>query len=283
MGKSAAAPSQLIGAMAPISHLVVGGVPTALVSRADICDVVVGDAKARAESEIAVVTRLMFSVNGQALSLAASDQAYREALLQADMIHADGQAIVMAGNLLGGAQIPERSATTDLIHDISKVAVENGLSFYLLGATEEINRRCAEELQVLYPGMEIVGRRNGYFDKSEEYQICEGIRASGADVLWVGLGKPKEQLFCVRNRERLGVSWAITCGGCFNFITGDYRRAPQWMQHIGLEWVFRMLTNPKKLFWRYLTTNLHAIYLMLTRTRRVDRPRSVEAKEARRS
>ena len=217
-------------------------------------------------------TRLMFSSNGQAVSLAATDPAYRDALHQADVVHADGQAIVTAANLLSGSRISQRSATTDLIHDMSKVAVERGLSFYLLGADENLNRRCAQKLQDMYPGLRIAGRHHGYFAQAEEDQICEDIRASRADVLWVGLGKPKEQLFCVRNRERLGASWAITCGGCFNFVTGDYHRAPRWVQRIGLEWMFRMLTDPKKLFWRYFTTNPHALYLMVTRTPRVHRP-----------
>ena len=83
--------------------------------------------------------------------------------------------------------------------------------------------------------------------------------------MWVGLGKPKEQLFCLRNRSALHATWAITCGGCFSFVTGDYRRAPRWMQHAGIEWLFRAMTNPK-LLWRYATTNPHAALLLATKT-----------------
>lgn len=149
---------------------------------------------------------------------------------------------------------------------IAEAASQHGLNFYLLGATEEVNRQCEEKLRITYPRLNVVGRRNGYFNKDEEEGICAAINEAQADIVWVGLGKPKEQLFCVKNRNRLKVAWLVTCGGCYNFITGHYSRAPRWMQNIHLEWLHRMLTNPRELFWRYLTTNPHALYLIATRT-----------------
>jgi len=85
-------------------------------------------------------------------------------------------------------------------------------------------------------------------------------------VLWVGLGVPLEYEFCERNRDRLKAGWIVTCGGCFNFATGAYRRAPEWMQRTGLEWLHRLWREPKRLFWRYAVTNPLAIFLLLTRT-----------------
>ena len=137
---------------------------------------------------------------------------------------------------------------------------------YLLGATEEVNARCAEILAKRYPGLEIVGRRNGYFARADEAAVCEAINESGADVVWIGLGVPLEQAFCARNKHCLKAGWLVTCGGCFNFVTGDYARAPTWMQKAGLEWLFRLAREPRRLFWRYAVSNPRAIYLMLTRT-----------------
>ena len=211
--------------------------------------------------------RLLFSANGHALSLAARDKGFRVALEQADVIHADGQEIVFASRGIRGGGIPERSATTDLIHDLAPICAAEGLSFFLLGGTEDVNARCAEALARRYPGLKIAGRRNGYFAREEERGVCEEIGASGADILWAGLGKPLEQLFCARNRDELRVAWAITCGGTFRFVVGDYRRAPQWMQSAGLEWLYRMGDSPRGLLWRYLTTNPHALFLLATRTR----------------
>ncbi|NNK78438.1 MAG: WecB/TagA/CpsF family glycosyltransferase [Litoreibacter sp.] len=187
------------------------------------------------------------------------DPEYAAALAQANIIHADGQFVVWLSRLLPGHAIPERTATTDLIHACAKGAVENGLSFFLLGGRADINRRCAEELTRRHEGLKISGRRDGYFSEAEEDAVVEEINASGTDVLWVGLGKPAEQLFAIRNRDRLNCAWIVTCGGCFHFVIGDYKRAPVWMQKAGLEWVHRMATGPRYLLRRYLVTIPHTL------------------------
>jgi exopolysaccharide biosynthesis WecB/TagA/CpsF family protein len=249
-----------------IPHLVVGGVRVAPLSRSEICAVVADECRSRRTKPASPrSSRLLFSSNGHVLSLAARNAEFREALEQADLVHADGQAIVFASKRIPGHSIPERSATTDLMHDLCRRARGEGYSFFLLGGDEDLNARCARMLERIYPDLNIAGRRNGYFDDSQESEVCEEINASGADIVWVGLGKPREQLFCLRNRSALRATWAITCGGCFSFVTGDYRRAPRWMQHTGLEWLFRA-TNSPKLFWRYATTNPHAALLLAART-----------------
>jgi N-acetylglucosaminyldiphosphoundecaprenol N-acetyl-beta-D-mannosaminyltransferase len=244
--------------------VVVGGIPTARLSRQGMTDLMLNDClAARSGGQPA---KLVFDVNGHALALAYWNRAFRGDLTAGDLIHADGQAIVTASRLLARAPIPERSATTDFFHDAAAVAGRAGLRFYLLGATEDVNARCEAKMRALYPDLQIVGRRHGYFAAGEEPAICDAINASEADVVWVGLGKPNEQAFCVRNKDRLKAGWLVTCGGCFNYVVGNYPRAPEWMQSLGLEWLHRMATNPRKLFWRYLTTNPVAIYLLLTQT-----------------
>ena len=213
--------------------------------------------------------RLIFDLNGHGLALAKWDRSFRRDLIAADLIHADGQAIVMASRLLTQTPISERSATTDFFHDAAPAAIEHNLRVFLLGAKEDVNRACAAEMMRLYPGLQIVGRRNGYFSEAEEPAICEQINASGADIVWVGLGKPKEQAFCIRNRDRLRAGWLITCGGCFNYIVGTYQRAPAWVQEIGLEWLVRAILHPRQVAWRYITSNPIAIYLLLTQTRSI--------------
>ncbi len=162
--------------------------------------------------------------------------------------------------------IPERSATTDFIHDAARLAAQHGLRFFLLGATEEANAEAARILQETYPGLQIVGRRHGYFCRDEEDEICDEINLTLPDVIWVGLSVPLEYEFAVRNKARLSAGWLVTCGGCYNFVTGAYARAPRWMQAAGLEWLFRLIREPKRLFWRYAVTNPLAIFLLLTRT-----------------
>ena len=209
--------------------------------------------------------KLVMDVNGHGLSLARTDLAFRDTVKQADIIHADGGFIVSLSQRMCENTIPERSATTDMIHDFAARFADTGHSFYLLGATEEVNAQCTDKLRETYPGLNIVGRRNGYFDAADEDAIIDEINRLKPDVIWLGLGKPKEQEVALRWRERLqGTAWIITCGGCFNYVTGHYARAPQWMQDANIEWVHRLLTNPRKLFWRYAVTSPHALWIAFT-------------------
>lgn len=247
-----------------VEHRRIGGVSVAIVSEAELISCMVGDCQRNRAGDLDRPV-VVADTNGQAISMQASDPAYARALEAADIVHADGQFIVWLSRLFGGKAIPERTATTDLIHAAASAAEAQGLSFFLLGGSEDINRRCAERLAELHPGLQIAGRRNGYFDAEEEAAVLDEIRQSGADVLWVGLGKPKEQHFALRAREVLGCAWIVTCGGCFNFIAGDYRRAPPWMQRAGLEWLHRMATGPRYLVRRYLVTIPHALWLVFLR------------------
>jgi exopolysaccharide biosynthesis WecB/TagA/CpsF family protein len=252
-----------------IEHVFVGGVKVTLLSRAELTRHIVDDCLWRRAEGGGGPPALLFDSNGQGISMAATDPQFRAALEQADVVHADGGFVVLASRFVAGAPVPDRSATTDLLHDVAAAGLEHRLSHYLLGATEEVNAACAERLRELHPGILIAGRRNGYFSAAEEAGVIAAINEAAPDILWVGLGKPKEQLLAVRTREILRGSWLITCGGCFNYVAGHYRRAPQWMQRASLEWLFRAVTTPK-LLWRYATTSPHAIWLAATR---IDRRR----------
>src|SRR5436305_3761528 len=245
-------------------EILVGGIRTACLSRAQLATLMVGDCVAARSGNRG--PKLVFACNGHAIALAATDMHFRQYFEAANLIHADGQPVVLASKLLTRHPIPERSATTDFIHDAARAAAESGLSFFLLGGTESMNAQCASILRADYSGLCIAGRRNGYFREDEEAALCEAINASGADILWVGLGVPLEYQFCMRNRHRLNAGWIVTCGGCFNFITGGYARAPRWMQASGVEWLYRLLRDPQRLFWRYAVTNPLAIFALLTKT-----------------
>lgn len=245
-----------------IAHVCVGGVRAAVASRAELTAHIVEDCLRRRGS--GGPARLLFDTNGHAISLAARNPAYRHALETADAVHVDGGWIVVASRLLTSGAVPERSATTDLIHDIASAGVPHGLRHYLLGCSEEVNSACATRLAELHPGMIVCGRHHGYFD--DHAAVVEKVKAAAPDVVWIGLGKPREQLFAAKFREALGAAWAISCGGCFNYVTGHYARAPKWMQRAHLEWLFRAATGPR-LLWRYATTSPHALWLALTRSR----------------
>ncbi len=258
-GGAAALPPPTSG-WKPLLHVRVAGLWVATASRQALVDAALHDARLPTDRRRA---RLVFDANGHGVSLAASDESFRNALESADVVHADGGFLVTFSRWLAGKSVAERSATTDMIHDFAG-AQGGGFSFYLLGGTEEVNAKATAILQQMYPNLKIVGRRNGYFSREQESDVVKEINATKPDVLWVGLGKPFEQEFCIRNRKSFNAAWVITCGGCYNYITGDYSRAPNWMQRANLEWVHRAATRPKQLLWRYLTTTPHALFLALT-------------------
>jgi exopolysaccharide biosynthesis WecB/TagA/CpsF family protein len=246
---------------APFSTVVLGGLPTIVATRQQLAQLMVNDCRAARKSDSAPLPKLVFSSNGQGISLAGRDRSFFEAMLQADMIHADGMPLVYASRLFTRKPLQERIATTDFFHDAAAAAVEADLSFFMLGGTEAQNVAACAAARSLYPNLRLAGRRNGYFKREQDPEVCAEIVASGADVLWVALGKPLQEHWSLRNRERLrGIAWIKTCGGLFDFLGGGVKRAPAWVQAVALEWAWRAAQEPQRLGWRYLVTNPHAIY-----------------------
>jgi len=246
----------------------VGGLPTVRLTRAQFAEQLAADWRAQQAAGRQLPPKVAFSSNGQALALTATSAAYKAAMAAANYIHADGMWVVLASRWLTRTPLPERIATTDFFHDAARIAMRDGLKFFLLGGTETENRAAFEAVQKQYPTLQIVGCQHGYWPQEAEPALLATIRQSGADVLWVNLGKPRQEEFCLKYRDQLsGITWLKTCGGLYKFLGGLEKRAPLWMQNLGLEWLHRLVYNPKRLFWRYFTTNIVAVWLLLTRTR----------------
>ena len=207
------------------------------------------------------------SANGQVLSLCSLSPAIRSVFLAADLIHADGMPLVCASRLLCREPLPERVATTDLVYDVAEIAVRQHASFFLLGGTDAVATLARRNLERRYPRLVIAGSRGGYFSAAEEDSVVDEIRAARPHILWVAMGVPREQMFVVRNRERLhGVGLIKTAGGLLDFVSETNKRAPRWMQEMCLEWLYRLCWEPRRLAPRYVRTNPHALYLLLTRS-----------------
>ncbi len=208
------------------------------------------------------------SANGQVLSMCALDPEIKALFEEADIIHADGQPMVKASQLLAKHKLPERVATTDLVHNTAAMAQKEDVTFYFLGASQEVIDKAVANMQEKYPDLKFVGHRNGFIKPEEEDDVIAQINAAKPDILWIGMGVPLEQRFVSRNLERFtNVGVIKTSGGLFDFLSGRNSRAPQWMQDWGLEWAYRAWLEPKRLLWRYLTSNPHAVWLLLTKTR----------------
>jgi exopolysaccharide biosynthesis WecB/TagA/CpsF family protein len=241
----------------------VGGLPIAVIDCQQSARRMIDSAvKRRGTSQPpAVVT----SANGQVISLCARDSAIRSLFLAADLIHADGMPLVIASRLKCATPLPERVATTDLFHDVARLAQDTGASFYFLGGEPHVLDKALLRVRSTYPRLIVCGHRSGYFDDDEVAQVIADINDAKPDILWVGMGVPREQIFALRYRDRLtNVGLIKTSGGLFDFLSGRNRRAPEWMQSAGLEWLYRMWLEPRRLLLRYVTTNPHALYLLLT-------------------
>jgi N-acetylglucosaminyldiphosphoundecaprenol N-acetyl-beta-D-mannosaminyltransferase len=243
----------------------IGGLPIALINRVDSAQLMLDAALNRRDSDLPPL--IFSSANGQVVSMSARHSWVRELFLAADLIHADGMPLVLISRLLHKRPLPERVCTTDLFHDVARAAPGRRARMFLLGATKHVIDEAARRIRGLYPELEVAGHAGGYLRReSDEDRIIEAINAARPDILWLGLGVPAEQAFAVRNRSRLRVGLIKTSGGLFDYISGKNARAPEWMQHAGLEWAFRTYLEPRRLAGRYLATNPHALFLLLTRT-----------------
>lgn len=204
------------------------------------------------------------SANGQVIALARSDLHFKSNLLAADQIHADGMPMVLLSRFFSKFMLRERVATTDLVHAVAEMAQTSSVSFYFLGGSADVNRKAVANMREKYPNLIFAGARDGYFPKEKEAEVIEEIMAVRPDILWIGLGVPLEQDFVVRNRERLrGIGVIKTSGGLFDFLSGKNSRAPEWMQNMGLEWVYRTILEPRRLLSRYLKTNPVALWQIM--------------------
>jgi N-acetylglucosaminyldiphosphoundecaprenol N-acetyl-beta-D-mannosaminyltransferase len=198
-------------------------------------------------------------VNAANVVRANDDPHYRALLERGDLIGSDGQPFVWAARLLG-QQLPERVAGIDLMERVLLRARESGWRIYLLGAREQVVTRLGERLAA--EGLHVVGVRNGFYLPEEEPAVLADIRRSGADVLFVGMPTPAKERIVVAGPESTGVPVCIGVGGSFDVLAGELRRAPVTMQRLGLEWLFRLVQEPRRLFGRYAVTNTRFIALV---------------------
>ncbi|MDQ4138409.1 MAG: WecB/TagA/CpsF family glycosyltransferase [Actinomycetota bacterium] len=222
------------------------GVPVAPLSMAEVVDTVL-DWTTEDRVQVAV------GVNAAVCNLAASDERFRALLLDSDLAYADGQSIVWAGKLLG-LRMPERVATTDLVHPLLQACAVQGKRVFLFGGRPEVVAMAARRLQDAAPGLRIAFS-HGYRPASDTEELLQEIHDFSTDVLLVGLGDPLQQEWIASVKGSLRVPAVLTCGGLFDWTSGARPRAPHWMIVTGLEWLWRLILEPRRLARRYLLGN----------------------------
>jgi N-acetylglucosaminyldiphosphoundecaprenol N-acetyl-beta-D-mannosaminyltransferase len=172
-----------------------------------------------------------------------------------DIVGIDGMGIVYALRLLGHT-VPQRVAGVDLFESLMVQCASRGLRPYLLGATPEVLGAARRNLSERYPGLIFAGSHHGYFTPEQENLVCDQIRASGADCLFIAMPTPRKERFMARHRDSLGVPFVMGVGGTLDVVAGAVKRAPALVQSLGLEWAYRMMQEPRRLAARYFRTNL---------------------------
>jgi len=193
------------------------------------------------------------------------DPAHRYRLNNFDLVVADGQPVRWALNHLHRAGLPERVYGPSLTVEVLRMAADEGVTVFFYGSTPEVLASMQRKIAQSYPGVVIAGVRPSRFEQLTEEEadlIAEHIRDSGAQIVFAGLGCPRQEVWAYEFRRRLGIP-IVAVGAAFPFIAGTLRQAPRWMQDRGLEWLFRLCMEPRRLWRRYLLLSPAYIFLVL--------------------
>ena len=202
-------------------------------------------------------------VNVDKLVKASRDPELRQIINDCALINVDGMPVVWASRLLG-KPLKERVAGVDLFEALMRRAGEKGWRVFLLGAQEEVVGKVAATYQHRYPALVLAGYRNGYWQgEAEEAQVAAQIRDARPDLLFVAISSPKKEQFLGRWQAEMKIPFAMGVGGSFDVVIGHVKRAPVWMQKSGLEWFYRFLQEPRRMFRRYFIEDMAFVWLFI--------------------
>ena len=199
-------------------------------------------------------------INASKVNLMEADPELASIVNECPLINADGASIVWAAKKLG-VPLEERVTGIDLFQRLVGLASEKGYRIYLFGAKEEVVTKVKAIFEDRYPGIQIVGYRNGYFTEADEPQIVSDMAASGADMMFVAFSSPKKEYWVHKYIDQIGIPFVMGVGGSFDVVAGVTDRAPAWMQEHGLEWFYRFIQEPGRLWKRYIIGNLKFVAL----------------------
>jgi len=200
-------------------------------------------------------------VNVDKLVKASRDPELRRIINECALINVDGMPVVWASRLIG-KPLKERVAGVDLFEALMRRSAEKGWRVFLLGAREEVVSGVKQLYEVKYPGLTVAGYRNGYWTPEEEAGVVEQVKQARADLLFVAISSPKKEHFLGRYQAEMRIPFAMGVGGTFDVAVGKVKRAPVWMQKVGLEWFYRFLQEPTRMFKRYFVDDMAFFWLL---------------------
>jgi exopolysaccharide biosynthesis WecB/TagA/CpsF family protein len=209
--------------------------------------------------------------NAHTINLATDDPSYREVLQRADLVLNDGKGVMIGARILG-KKLPADLNGNHFSPLVLQEAAKRGWKVFFFGAKPGVADRAAEQLSKRFPDLEIVGVRNGYIPEDQMQELVAHIATSGATLLFVGLGNPAQEKWIARHLWPSEVRLAVGVGAFFDFQAGEIERAPKWMNRMGLEWVFRLLKEPKRMWKRYIYGNPRFLWNVLKQRFRGPKP-----------
>ncbi len=231
------------------------GVPLDLLTRAQTME--------RVERAMRTRTRVQHVVvNVAKIVNARRNDLLRRDIVESDIVNVDGMGVVWGARALGIA-VPERVTGIDLMDDVLTLCARHGFRPYVFGATQPVLKQAVARMQERWPALEFAGWRDGYFSPRDEPGIVAEIKQSGADCLLVAISSPVKENFIHRYRDELGVPFLMGVGGSIDVMAGAITRAPRWVQRAGLEWLYRVVQEPRRMWKRYLLTNTRFAVLMI--------------------
>lgn len=201
-------------------------------------------------------------INAFKVNLMEQDATLREIVNSCPLINADGASILWAAKCLK-IPVKERVTGIDLFLRLVKESAENGYKIYLFGAKQEVVEKVKEVFLKQYPNLQIAGSRNGYFTEADEPQIVADMAASGADIMFVAFSSPKKEYWIRKYLDQLNIPFVMGVGGSFDVVAGVTKRAPRIWQKMGMEWCYRFLQEPGRLWKRYIIGNAKFVGLVL--------------------
>lgn len=208
-------------------------------------------------------TTLHVAMNVAKLVNMRTDPVLADDVKSSDIVGIDGMGILWAAKLCG-LPATERVAGVDLLQALLSVCANEGFRPFFLGATPHVLRRACDAVAARHPNIRFAGLHDGYFPSEREQQVVEEIRRSGAHCLFIAMPTPRKERFLSAHRDRLQVPFIMGVGGSFDVLAGKVTRAPVLMQKAGLEWLYRVYQEPRRMWWRYFRTNTIFASMMLS-------------------
>lgn len=201
------------------------------------------------------------------MNTAWDDLEYKKILNSADLVYCDGAGVVLGARILG-MNLPQRMTGADWVYHMCQLCLRGAYSLFLLGGEPGIAENALNKITSEFPDIKIVGTHHGYFSENDNWRLIDKINSVQPDIIFVGMGTPKQEKWINENIDKLNAKVVWGVGALMDFVSGKVSRAPRWMLDYGMEWLYRLIIEPRRMWRRYILGNLIFFFRILKERRR---------------